>query len=74
MIGALGDEVGDGDRFFEHAPGGIAGAALLDLDDVDGVQAGAATGVGRALAIALRKLALGTLLQAADGGDHDAHA
>ncbi len=72
--GAVGDDIGDGDRFFEHAPGGIAGAALLDLDDVEGAQAGAATGVSRAFAIALGKLALWTLLQPADGGDHDAHA
>ena len=39
----------------------------------NGAHAGAAAGIGRALAIALGKLALGTLLQAADGRDHDAH-
>jgi hypothetical protein len=33
---ALRDDVGDGDRFFEHATGGIAGAALLDLHDIEG--------------------------------------
>ena len=38
------------------------------------LQADAAAGIGRALAIALRELALGTLLQPADGGDHDPHA
>src|SRR5262245_36960359 len=72
--GALRDDVGDGDRFLEHPPGGVAGAALLDLDDVEGVETGTATGRGGELAIALRKLPLGTLLQPADGGDHDAHA
>src|SRR5262249_40762982 len=71
---AIGHDIGDGDRFFEHAPGGVAGAALLDLDDVEGVQTDAATGVGRAFAIALGELALRTLLQPADGGDDDAHA
>jgi hypothetical protein len=71
---AFGNEVGDGDRFFEHAPGDVAGTALLDLDDVNGAQSGAATRVGRALAVALGELALGTLLQAADCGDHNAHA
>ena len=72
--GAVGDDIGDGDRFLEHAPGGIAGAALLDLDDIEGVQSRAATGIGRALAIALRELALGPLLQPADDGHHDPHA
>ena len=38
------------------------------------LQAGTAAGIGRALAIALGKLALRTLLQPADGGDHDTHA
>src|SRR5262249_50913188 len=71
---AVGHDIGDGDRFFEHAPGGIVGAALLDLDNVEGVQTDVTTGVGRAFAIALGELALRTLLQAADGGDHDAHA
>ena len=44
------------------------------LDGKVAIITGAATGIGRALAIALRELALGTLLQPADGGDHDAHA
>ena len=34
----------------------------------------AAAGVRRALAIALREVALGTLFQPADGGNHDPHA
>src|SRR5262245_37053463 len=71
---AVRPDIGDGDRFFEPAPGGIVGAAFLDLDDVEGIQTDAATGVRRALAVALGKLALRTLLQTADGGDHDAHA
>src|SRR5262249_37920736 len=70
---AMGHDVGDGDRFLEPAPGGIAGAALLDLDDVEGAQTGEATGVSRAVAIALGELALRPFPQAADGGDHDAH-
>src|SRR5262249_60041786 len=37
---AVGHDIGDGDRFLEPAPGGIAGAALLDLDDVEGAQTG----------------------------------
>ena len=71
---AVGDDVGDGDQFLEHAPAGIAGAALLDLDDIEGAQPRAATGIGRALAVALGELALGTLLQPADDGHHDPHA
>src|SRR5262245_23825159 len=71
--GTIGDDIGDCDRFFEHAPRRVAGAALLDLDDVDGAQAGAATDLDHALAIALRQFALSALLQPADSGDHDAH-
>src|SRR6185369_10788843 len=71
---ALRDDVGDGDRFFEHAAGGIAGAALLDLDDIEGAQARGAAGIRRALAIALREFAFRTLLQSADDGQHDTHA
>src|ERR1700738_1576884 len=40
--GAVGNDIGDGDRFLEHAPAGVAGAALPDLDDIEGLQAGAA--------------------------------
>ncbi len=72
--GALGNDIGDGDRFFEPAPLGIARAALSDLDDVEGVQAGSAAGIGGAFAEAFHKLALGTLLQPANGDDHDPHA
>src|SRR4029079_17031272 len=72
--GAVGNDIGDGDRFLEHAPGGIPGAALFDLDDIEGAQSRAATGIGRALAIALRELTLGALLQPADDGHHDPHA
>src|SRR5262249_37765893 len=71
--GALGQHIGDGDRFFEPAPVGVVGAAFADLDHIDGLETDAATGVGRALAIALGEVPLGTLLQPADGGDHDAH-
>ncbi len=73
MTARFGNDVGEGDRFFEHAALGIVGAAFADLDDVDVGQPDAAAGVGRALAVALGELALGTLLQAADGGDHDPH-
>jgi len=70
----LGDDIGDGDRFLDHATRGIRGAALLDFDHVDRAQAGAAAGLRGTLAIALGELALGTLLQAANGCDDDAHA
>ena len=62
--GAFGNDVGDGDRFFQHPALGIVGAAFPDLDDVDVGHPDAAAGRGRALAIALRELALGTLFQA----------
>src|SRR5262245_45012692 len=72
--GALRDEVGDGDRLLEHAPRRVARAALLDLDDIEGVETGLTAGRGGELAITFRKLPFGTLLQPADGGDHNAHA
>src|SRR5438067_2473140 len=65
--------VRDSDRFFQHTSGSVAGAAFPDLHDVERLQAGAAAGEGRALAIALGKVPLGALLQAADGCDHDPH-
>jgi hypothetical protein len=33
--GALRNDIGDGDRFFEHPAGRIVGAALPDLDDIE---------------------------------------
>jgi len=53
-----------------------ASPARLSLisTNVEGIQAGTATGVCRTLAKTFRKLALGTLLQPADGSDHDPHA
>ena len=71
---AIGDHIGNCNRFFEHAPGSVAGAALFDFDDIDGAQSEFAAGIERALAIAFGELALGTLLQTTDGSDHDAHA
>src|SRR5262249_54552635 len=41
--GTIGDDIGDGDRFFEHAPRRVARAALLELHDVDGAPTRAAT-------------------------------
>ena len=43
--GALRNDVGDGDRFFEHAPLGAVGAAFPDLDDVEVCQPDAAAGI-----------------------------
>jgi len=37
FVGAFRDDVGDGDGFFEHPPGSLAGTALPDLDDVEAV-------------------------------------
>src|SRR5438034_10729261 len=71
---AIGDHIGNCNRFFEHAPGSVAGAALFDFDDIDGAQSEFAAGIQGALAIAFGELALGTLLQTTDGSDHDAHA
>ena len=51
------------------------GAALADLDDVEGAcKPTLRPASAGALAVALGQLALRTLLQAADGGDHDPHA
>ncbi len=60
-------------ELFDHAPLRLVGAAFLDLDDVEVPQPEAAAGRGGALAEALCKLTLGTLLHPADGGDHDTH-
>ena len=43
------------------------------FDNIDGLNAGTTADFDRALAIALRKLALGTLLQPPYGGHDDAH-
>jgi len=58
---------------FQHAAPDIVGTALADLDHVKGGKADAAAGIGRALAIALGKFPLRTLLQPANGNDDEAH-
>ena len=57
----------------EHAPCRVASATFPDLDDIEGLPGGS-TSLRRALAVAFRKLTLGTLLHPADGDDDDPHA
>src|SRR5690242_5248099 len=51
--GALGEDVGDRNRFLEHAPLDVVGATLANLDDVDGGEANRASDLRRTLAVAL---------------------
>src|ERR1700733_14244361 len=62
----LGEDVGERDRFLGTAPLGVMRAALANFDDLDRAQAQRPSGIFGALAIRRGKLALGTLLQAAD--------
>ena len=51
--GVFWDDIGERDRFLEHALVGIGGAAFPDFDDFDIAQAKLTAGLIRALAIAL---------------------
>ena len=73
MTAPSGITLRERDRFLEDAPFGLAGAAVLDLDDLDVADAEGAAGLGRPLAVALGKLALGPGLEPADRGNHDPH-
>ena len=67
--GPFGNDIGDRDRFFGAPPLGILRAAFANFDDFDVTQAEAASDRFGALAIGRGEFALGSLLQAADGGD-----
>src|SRR5271154_6772899 len=71
--GAVGDHARECDRFLEDATFGLACAAVPDLDDLNVADAEGAAGLGRPLAVAFGKLALGPGLEPADRGNHDPH-
>ncbi len=71
--GALGNHIGDGDRFLDAAALGVGGAALANFDDLDVAQAERASDLFRTLAIFGGEFALRPLLEAADRGNDDAH-
>src|SRR5262245_55410488 len=71
--GALGQDVGDGNRFLDHAPRDVVGAALADFDDVDRGKTNRASDLRRTLAVTLSQISFRPLLQSTDRGDHDAH-
>jgi len=70
---AVGNDIGERDRFLDAATLGILGATFAYLDDFDVAQAERTAGRFRALAIQGGELAFGSLLQAADCGDDKAH-
>src|SRR4029078_3356075 len=69
----LRNDVGERDRFFDHALGGIAGAALPDFDDFDVTQAELPAGLRGTLAVACTQFGFRALLQTPDSGNDDAH-
>src|SRR6185369_6923983 len=72
--GRLGwNDIGERNRFLEHALARIVGAALADFDDLDVAQAELAAGLRGAFGIAFGKLGFGALFQASDGGNNNAH-
>src|ERR1700742_2757408 len=64
----------DRGTFLGDARGGIAGAAFGNFMNVDAAKSEPAAGIIEPLAIALRELTLGSLLQATDRNDDDTHA
>ena len=58
----VGNDIGDGDRFFDAPPFGVLGAAFADFNNLNVADAECATGGLRALPIGLGKLAFGALL------------
>src|SRR5262245_4677661 len=67
--GGVGNELRQRDSLLGLAPLGFAGTAFADLDDFDLGEAHGRSGLGDALAIALRQVAIRPLLEAAYGGD-----
>ena len=59
--------------FFGDSRGRVARAAFGDFMNVEAAKAELAAGIVEALGIALGQLALGPLLQPADGNDDDSH-
>src|ERR1700690_2248010 len=70
---ALRNDVGERDRFLEHALARVVRAAFPDFDDFNVAQTEIAAGLRRAFAEALGKLGFRTLFQASDGGNDDTH-
>ena len=66
---AFGNDVGDGDRFFDAAALGILRAAFADFDDLDVANAEPPPDGFGALAIGGGKFAFRTLFETADGGN-----
>ena len=59
--------------FFSNTIAGAASTALVDFTDRDSADADRAPGFGRALAIALGKIALRSALETADRGNNQPH-
>jgi len=70
---ALRDDVGDRDRFLDPPPFGVLCPALANFDHFDGPQTERTAGRFGALTIRRGELSLGTLFEAADRRDYDAH-
>src|SRR5262249_38140331 len=71
--GRVGNELRQSDRLLGLAALGFAGVAFANLDDLDPGEPHDRTNLGDALAIALRQVAVRPLLEAAYGGDDQAH-
>ena len=71
--GLVGDDIGQRDRFFDHPLADLLGAAFADFHNFHVAKADAPAGLLGALAIALGELALGAILEPADGGNHQPH-
>src|ERR1700685_509342 len=70
---AIGNDVGERDRFFGASPVAVLRAALPNFDDFDRAPAKRTSRRLRAFGVPSCELALWSLLQATDSGDDHAH-
>ena len=71
--GLVGNNIGQRDRFFDHPLANLLGTAFADFHNIHVTKADVPAGLLGALAIALGELALGAILEPADGGNHQPH-
>src|SRR3954469_1065258 len=71
--GLVRNDIGQRGRFFGHPLADLLGPAFADFHDIHVAKADAPPGLLGALAIALGELALGAVLDPADGGNHQPH-
>src|SRR5580692_260210 len=69
----FGNDVGDGDRFFNAPALGVLRPAFANFDDLDLAQSKCAPDGFGALAITRGEFAFRPFLEAANRGDHDTH-